>query len=201
MKNFKKKIAALGLAVATVASSVMSVSASALEYDYWPAYYVPYRCDFYADTNVVRVQNVKWTSSQIEAIKSRNPLVPSPSIELEFRPASPTANPHEIWDSVDGALSTNMPNGHFEFQDDDYDDVTVSIRNVKDCTPEQGYYATQKMNPKVGGYTDVTYDFACELGTYSHLKGDSLPLRKAYFSRTVSFGHWDGWQHGGIIHE
>lgn len=198
MKNLRKKIVALGLGLAAMASSVMSLSASALEYDpVWQSYYVPYRGDFYADSSVVRVQNLKWTASQMEDIKDRNPLVPSPSIELEFRPASPVNDPHEIW-AGKSTLSTNIPNGKFEFQADDYDDVTVVIPNIKSCTPEQGYYATQTMIPKSGGYTNVTYNFACELGSRSSIANDSWPIRKSFFSQTASFGHWYGWEHGGI---
>lgn len=197
MKSLKKKIVAFGLALAAMAS--LSVSASALEYDSWPAYYVPYRADFYADTDVVRIQNVKWTSSQIDAIKDRNSLVLSPSIEFEFRPSSPTNNPHEIWSGKNGSLSTNIPNGGFEFQNSDTNDVSVVFPNIKNCTPEQGYYATQMMTPKAGGYTNVNYNLECELG--NNLAIDSWPLRCSTFNRTVSFGHWDGWQHGGVIHE
>lgn len=195
MKNLKKKLVALGLGLATMASSAMSVSASALEYDYWSAYYVPYTGSFYADSTVVRVSGLKWTSSQMEAVGEAYPDVICPSIEFEIRPATPTTNTKNIWGSKNGALSSNIPSAGFEFQLLDFNDVSFVIPNINNCEPEQSYYATQKLNPREGGYTDVTYDFECELGRYYFVVGESYPLRCATYPKTASFGRWYSWDY------
>lgn len=200
MRKLKKRLAALGVGLAVMATSVMSMGASAEsvsddKWTEWPAYFVPYKGEFYADTTVVCVRNIKWSHTQKTAIADRNPNVWT-SMEFEFRPQTPTKDPHNIWSGTNGAMLTNIPGGSFEFQLWDRNDVTVVFPNLSNCVPETSYYATQAMTPQTNGATNVSYIFECELGRYGLV--DSTPIAYSEYPGQTSFAYWGRWEHSGV---
>lgn len=208
MRNLKKKLVALGLALATMASSVMSMSAFAstagtLNFPDpgiddgrdWGMYYVPYSGGCYAGDGFASVQSLKWGSTQLQAISARYPDM-TVSYEFEFRPVDSngaTIDPHTIWSKKSGAISSNFPNASFEFQLLDTDDVTIVFPDISKAEADTVYYATQNLISKENRPTDISYDFEIELGQKLPIISDSWPLRYTKYSEPISFGHWLFW--------
>lgn len=195
MKNFKKKIVALGAGLSVMVSTVMSMGASAATPDAWPAFYVPYSGTCYASAGSVRVNDLKWSASQLEQIKQQQLINPGfyipVSMELEFRTvnsAGVAVDTHDIWKSKDGALLTNMPNASFEFQWYDPDGVTFVIPTIgAGIFADQSYYANQTMTPTTSSSgSNMYYIFECELGDWFVI--DSLPIRYSQRPTLVPFG-------------
>jgi len=194
MKNFKKKIAALGLAVATVASSVMSVSASAWERVDWPGFYTPQSGKFFASGSVVQVTNMRWSANQISEFSDN---ILKHGIEFEFRPS---LNPHNVWSGVVSS-SSNLPEAYFEFQPDDDDDIAVCCGQVKGIQNGAVYYGVMSLTKQPGfTTTNLPYTFESEYGKWvpvaSNIKDDYWPLYGATYNdggNNVLFGQSYSW--------
>lgn len=117
MKKIKKKAIALGASLAVLASSVVSMSTSALPWEYvnWSGAYTTSIGTFFTSTGILRVTNLRWTEDDIR--NSYGIFVRG--IEFEFRPQidkrqSPDGF-HDIWKS-NTTNTTNRPDAYFEFQ-------------------------------------------------------------------------------------
>lgn len=204
MKSLKKKIVALGVALAAMALMAVSAFASTAgtrnfpdpgidDGRDWGMYYVPYSGGCFANEGYASVQSLKWDSTQLQAISARYPNM-TVSYELEFRPVDSNGaaiDPHTIWASKSGAIRSNFPDAKFEFQLTDKDDVSIVFPNISNAVGGTAYYASQELVHKTGGPTNVSYDFEAELG--QNLAIDSWPLRYTKYPETLSFGHWYFW--------
>lgn len=189
MSKLKKRLAALGVGLAVMATSVASLGTSAADIDSWPAYYTPYTGSFLAGPESVRVSGVKWTSSQLTQMAESFHLPACPvSMEFEFRPYSPNnlsehVNPHTIWGGKRYCTS-NLPSVYYEFQSGDPDDVAICTADVTACQPNASYYGTMEMYLKDKA-TCYPYIFETELGYYVGAVDESMPTR--YAQHTMSY--------------
>lgn len=197
MKSIKKRLAALGVAATLAVTSAVSMTVSAATPDAWPAFYVPYSGNCYASAESVRVNGLKWSSSQLAQIKEQelnNPNFYTPvSMELEFRTVDSSGaavGTHDIWKSKNGSISTNMPNASFEFQFAwlDNDDVSFVIPDIgHSLKADETYYAGQSMAPTTSSSgSNKYYVFECELGDWYAI--DSFPIRYSQRPTLVPFG-------------
>lgn len=151
MKNLKKKLAALGVGLAVMASSATAISASAWTKVEWPGFYTPKVGNFTASVSRVQVTNMRWTSDQTTAFNP--PLQPTPNteqngVEFEFRPKQVEGadgvkryTPHDIWSNKTSETS-NLPMAYFEFQPYDDDDIAICCGDLKFIEAEKTYYGT-----------------------------------------------------------
>ena len=206
MKNLKKRLVALGLGLATMASSVMSVSASAYPWEPvdWPGAYTPSTGRFFANSSLVRVTDLYWPASDINNA-SGVPL--KQGIEFEFRPQENVQQRpngfHDIWKS-NTSNTSNLPDAYFEFQpvDDDTDDVAICCGNTNYLVTHISYYGYMNLEkqPSFNSSTALPYTFESELGRYiplvSDIKDDYVPLKGATYldgGNNVVFGTEYSW--------
>jgi len=193
MKSLKKKIVALGLGLATMASSVMSMSASAAaEYKNWRPNYAPISGTFYASKSAVIVQDLCWDASQVSDLSD---FRLRHTEEFEFRPSKPA---EEVWNGST-TTNSNLPRAYFE--DDDPDDVTIGCGDVSQLRSGTAYYGTMGLNT-APGFTNnkLTYNFEAELCEYipgaSEFLNDYLPLEYSRFrdwDNEATFGEDYSW--------
>lgn len=192
MKNLKKKIAALGLAVATVASSVMSVSASAWEAVDWPGVHNAYTGQFFATSTSVGVSNLRWNSSQISDFGILQ------VVEFEYHPrlSGSVVSKNDIW-TTESSHSSNLPKVYTECQSDDPNDVAVCCGNPKGLVAGDSYYGTMYLVRNTSFIPQSwPYTFSVELAVGHSSLGDYLPLKEAYYndgSDNVVFGQTYTW--------
>lgn len=187
MKSLKKRLVTLGIGLAVMATSAMSLTASALEYDDWPAYYTPYSGKFYAGTTSIQVDNLKWSASQLDTIRDNlgHGLM---GVEFEFRPKEndgvTSLNPKTIWTgkSGNGMEISNMPLSYAEF---DKDDVSIGCGYVSNCNDSTVYYGVLYLNPAENAPANPRYILECELGIGLH-GVDYWPLRCCEYRNTVT---------------
>jgi len=198
MRKLKKRLAALGIGMTVLATSAMSMSASAVNYTSWWNFYTPRVGEFSASTTLLSVTDIRWTVDQQSALcLVLGDSAPKASVEFEFRPIDPSkenphVNPHTIWEKANGNPISNLPDVHFEFQRGDPDDVSIACNNFYSCIPGVTYYAYQSMTPLPGAPTNHQYIFECEVGAFMGI--DSLPLYcseypygNTYLGRTYRF--------------
>lgn len=204
MRNLKKKLAALVLGLATMASSVMSMSASALTYDDWvDGEYKPLTGRFYADNSQVSVANLTWYGPDFGTTLTKYPDDEYwwHSIEFEFRPQLNTngvETKNDIWGETT-TVSSTFPYAYriFENQSTDPDDVSVGCKRISALNAGQAYSARMYMNTDPGAPTTHNYTFEVELGIMPANGNDSLPLRCVRYGdsvNNVSFGNVYTWQ-------
>ncbi len=194
MKNLKKKIVAFGLGLATMASSVMSMSASAAaKYENWRPTYAPTSGTFYASKSAVIVQDLCWTSSQLSEFSN---YTLRHTEEFEFRPNKPAK---EVWNGATTANS-NLPRAYFE--DDDENDVTIGCGDVSQIRSGTACYGTMGLNTASAFTEDepTYYTFEAELCEYvpvaTEIKDDYLPLKYSRYRDWINratFGQDYNW--------
>ncbi len=197
MKNIKKKIAALSLGLATMASSVMSINASAIwptNVD-WPGFYTPYTGKFYASTTAVKVSDFSWSSAQTDSFASTTLRY---GLEFEFRPNGVTKD--DVW-SEHLSEATNMPTAFFEFQASDPDDIAIGCGQLSAVWAGNVYYASMSLrkNPSFN-QTNLAYTFESEYGRWvpivSSVLQDFDPINYAVYLdsyNNVNFGRTYSW--------
>jgi len=194
MRKLKKRLAALGIGMTVLAASVMSMSASAVNYTSWWNFYTPRVGEFSASTTLLSVTDIRWTIDQQSGLcLVLGDSAPKASVEFEFRPVSPMDDPHDIWEKKGSDYPiSNLPDAYCEFQWWDHNDVTLGCGRFYSCLPGTTYYAYQSMVPLSGAPTNEQYIFECEVG--ADMGVDSLPLYCAeypygttYFGRTYRF--------------
>ncbi len=200
MKNLKKKIVALGLCLATMASSMASMSASAAaKYENWRPTYAPISGTFYASKSAVIVQDLCWDSSQLSELSG---FLLRHTEEFEFRPSIAATS---VWN---GATTTdsNLPRAYFEGDDpnEDSDDATIGCGDVSQIRSGTAYYGVMGLNT-ASGFTNnkLTYNFEAELCEHvpgaSEFLDDYLPLKYSRFrdwDNVATFGEdysWYNW--------
>lgn len=200
MRKLKKRLAALGVGLAVMATSVASLSASAWSKVDWPGFYTPAGGSFTASESRVQVTNMRWTSDQTTAFNP--PLQPTPNteqngIEFEFRPCQ---NPHTVWAEKTSETS-NFPLAYFEFQPSDDDDIAVCCGDLKYVVAGTTYYGTMGLK-KQPSFTNsnLAYTFESEYGTWagiaSAIMQDYVPIFGAWYKdaqNNATFGHYYGW--------
>lgn len=173
MKNFKKKIVALGLGLSVMVSSMMSMGASAATgYSWGPQYFTPDTGSFWANSRLVEVWNLKWNYQDLVALSNKQAEEGLDlTVEYEFRPE---ADSHSIWASV-RSFTSNLPSAFYELQVFDHDDISIGSRKVTNCSTITTYYGDLGTNPAdSASVVTRNYMFESELGKWMLV--DSLPL-------------------------
>lgn len=198
MKSLKKKLAALGVGLAVMASSVVSMSASAWSYENWRAWFAPYTGTAYAFGTSVQVMNMQWNSTQIANFMGLLPTSFGALYGLEFEFSPDVEDKSLIWDSK-RSHSSNLPQAYSECQWYDPDDVTIGTRDIKCLTAETSYYGYLYLNQGTTPTSGRKYRFSVEFGEgfppFNLI--DYLPIYETYYENSaqpnVNFGsrcHW-----------
>lgn len=197
MRKLKKRLAALGVGLAVMATSMMSMGASAWSYENWRARFAPYTGTAYAFGANVQLMNMQWNSTQIANFMGLLPTSYGALYGLEFE-FTPDIDKNLIWDSK-RSHSSNLPQVYSECQWYDHDDVTIGTRDAKALVAENSYYGYLYLNQGTTSTTGRKYRFSIELGEgfppFNLI--DYLPLYETYYENnaepSVNFGsrcHW-----------
>lgn len=187
-------------AVLTLTTSTSAFAATyATQYPWGPHFFTPYTGAFSVSRNSVEVADLCWTSSQIsEILSEQSQMGPGAkaTIEFEFRPQGYST--HDIWSQPQGGtLESDLPSYFFEFQKNDYDDVTIGSRAVGSVLPEKKYSGTLTLTPMSNAPTSFQYVFESEFGAWiplaSDLVHDSVPYYYEQFDKYTYLGQTYTW--------
>lgn len=204
MRKIKKKLAAIAMGLAFMATLATSLTASAYTYygDWGPRYFTPQSGSFYASEYGVRVTDMYWSYASIRRIQQEQmqvEYIPAKyTAEFEFRPKTSggeTLRPNQIWSSYK-SFSSNMPFAYSEYELGYIfaNDVTIGCGCIAQSTAGKAYYGYLNLNKAASPPSGSYYEFNSEYGLLPGTASDPTPyydefynLSKTFFNTTYSW--------------
>lgn len=198
MRKLKKRLAALGVSLAVMATSMMSLGASAYTYydDWGPRYFTPQSGEFYALDSGVCVRKLYWSEASIRRIQQEQmaqDYIPQYyTSEFEFRPKD--YHPYQIWSSFK-SFSSNMPSAYKECEFELWgNDVTIGCKRTAQSIAGKEYYGYLNFNELSNPPFYPLYTFESEYGLNPTNSEDSIPqYSEVYNLGTTMFNNIYSW--------